>query len=370
MLTRRANRDNINTTPRKISMPPPSHERGTQVAPPDLPLPPSPSPRRPLPAERQLPPSPLPIVSPTASEVDFAARTAMERPGTERSLSSGSLPSYSGEASTGLTPAEAVKQKAGFGLPKDLFGISQRASMVSSAPTMPPKDAIRSPRPTQPAMSKDLFSPVPSPRPVQTRELFSPVPSPRPAQTREFFSPVPSPRLGHSRELSSPTPSSPRYELQEPPTWRSPRRRGAWSDVEVRSTKSDGAVDCRPLGRTVARDLRRLLTVIEGKDKATVSRSEHMQADLAGLKHELERISSKLKSAPMEGDDASVVGSINSEDQPNLADKSECEWLFFLFETWLMSFVTIVDYMLSITQVECLFLLMGVVANYILADLA
>jgi hypothetical protein len=70
----------------------------------------------------------------------------------------------------------------------------------------------------------------------------------------------------------------------------------------------------------VARDLRRLLTVIEGKGRASPSRSRHVETDLTDLKRELERISSKLRSASSEGDDGN---SVRSDDQPNLADKSK-----------------------------------------------
>ncbi|KAH8923008.1 hypothetical protein BT69DRAFT_1350474 [Atractiella rhizophila] len=97
------------------------------------------------------------------------------------------------------------------------------------------------------------------------------------------------------------------------PDLRSPRRkgRGAWSDIERKSTKSDLLPGAQVPSRAVARDLQRLLKAMERQDSVAISRSNRLGDHLNDIQGQLVSIAKRLK-----GHHESEGG-----DEPNVADK-------------------------------------------------
>jgi hypothetical protein len=271
------------------------------------------------------------IGSPTASEMDFAARTALESTGPPIDP----LPSYSasglGEGGTSWIPVQTEKEKVGFkGLRKDLFGLNRQHSVEQALPALPPKDVdrwaqrvhLKHPPPSEPPHTSSGHRLRNLPK--SNLDSKHPPLSPTPLTPRQQFRSLPPVTLDFKHPPSSPAPSSLRsYQLDGiPASTPSVQEDEGWPHADGRSEKSESTADSRPSGLAVARDLRRILTVIEGKgnDSANASRSRHFDADLTHIKRELQTISSKLRST---GSEAGVGSLVDGEDQPNLADKSE-----------------------------------------------
>jgi hypothetical protein len=114
-------------------------------------------------------------------------------------------------------------------------------------------------------------------------------------------------------------PDVPRYALVDVP----PRSvegkslpipaRGAWSDYERISTKSDTMMDMQPPSRAVARDLQRLLTTLERDKSSRISQSDRFPEHVANMQAQLANISSRLK--------AGSFRSKHSHEDRNMADK-------------------------------------------------
>lgn len=199
-----------------------------------------------------------------------------------------------------------------------------------------------------PGMARARQTPLP---PVPPKQVFDPLGY---APSSSSFAPARSPNyMYQSDNGSASTDSLRRYALKDPGTspgapmtrsplsprasmrrralaqqvlsrqqW-SPRKRGAWSDSERASVQSEAALLGPASSRALARDMRRLLNLLERKDSTTVTQSsQQLHLHLQDIEDQLMGIAGKLK-----GHEDDLYDPENSSDAdpeqpvPNLADK-------------------------------------------------
>lgn len=101
--------------------------------------------------------------------------------------------------------------------------------------------------------------------------------------------------------------------LREPAAF---RRRGAWSDVDRKSVKSDVFPGYVP-GRAVARDMERLLKSMERQDSTYIAKSTRLTDHIDDIQKQLLSISTRLR-GHNDGDSDVTV-----RDEPSITDKGK-----------------------------------------------
>lgn len=145
--------------------------------------------------------------------------------------------------------------------------------------------------------------------------------------------PGPSPTASILRTPLSPRSSMRRRVLAQQAQSRqniSPKKRGAWSDVDRRSVQSEAALLGPSSSRAVARDMRRLLTSLERQDSQKLAGSrQHLSRHLQDIDEQLNSIASKLKSHEDDLIDPDNKSNADPDQpMPNLADKGELLSMF------------------------------------------
>lgn len=192
---------------------------------------------------------------------------------------------------------------------------TRRSSSLHSFHTIRPTSATGiherfedSPR-SSTAGSKALANPR-----EQTPNQNTPRGSHHHAQRDPGTTPTPQSRSRVPSHASSPAPS--RTGTINPPTFTTPKGRGAWSDLERHSAHTDNEVVGAVPRRAVQRDLQRILKTIERNDSKLIVKSNSLGDHLDNIQNQLQNVAAKLKGHQLERD-----GNGTGAEEPTIADK-------------------------------------------------